>query len=70
MVEIAAIENRTGGRLNSAVNCAGINIRNPTLVNDQDAYRQLCANIPLGRFGEPHESSPRACFWRRQLRFR
>jgi NAD(P)-dependent dehydrogenase (short-subunit alcohol dehydrogenase family) len=25
------------------------------LVNDQDAYRQLCANIPIGRFGEPHE---------------
>jgi NAD(P)-dependent dehydrogenase (short-subunit alcohol dehydrogenase family) len=25
------------------------------LVNDQDAYRQLCNNIPIGRFGEPHE---------------
>lgn len=25
------------------------------LVNDQDAYRQLCANVPIGRFGEPHE---------------
>ena len=25
------------------------------LVNDQEAYRQLCANIPIGRFGEPYE---------------
>jgi len=25
------------------------------LLDDQEAYRQFCANIPLGRFAEPHE---------------
>jgi galactitol 2-dehydrogenase (L-tagatose-forming) len=26
-----------------------------SLVNDPEVYRQWCANIPIGRFGEPHE---------------
>jgi NAD(P)-dependent dehydrogenase (short-subunit alcohol dehydrogenase family) len=25
------------------------------LLNDQEAYRQFCANIPIGRFAEPRE---------------
>jgi gluconate 5-dehydrogenase len=25
------------------------------LLDDQEAYRQFCANIPIGRFAEPHE---------------
>jgi NAD(P)-dependent dehydrogenase (short-subunit alcohol dehydrogenase family) len=25
------------------------------VLDDRDAYRQFCANIPLGRFAEPHE---------------
>jgi len=32
------------------------------ILDNPDAYRQLVANVPLGRFGEPHEVVPACLF--------